>query len=60
MVYEVYKDRVLSMVNASKSQGSGISVEFENVDGKFYARISDGTLLIGYADSARISVKFDR
>lgn len=60
MIYEVYKSRVLSMVNASHSCGENISVDFWCDGGKFYAEFSDGTIMIGYADSMKISVKFGK
>lgn len=56
MSYESFQTAVNNLV---KKAGGGISVRFFNSDGKYTARFSDGTLIIGNSVSLKVTVRWN-
>lgn len=55
MSYQKFKERVLALLSRSKS---GLSVEFNSEDGKFFANFSDGTTIIGNPVSKKVMIRW--
>lgn len=55
MSYQVFQSRVLSLLEKSNS---GLSVNFNNEDGKFMANFSDGTRIIGNPVSNKVTIRW--
>ena len=53
MSYAVFCDHVTELVNKL-----GLSAEFSQKDGKHYAKVSDGTKIIGNSTSARVEIRW--
>ena len=55
MSYQLFKERVLALLKKSKS---GLSVEFNAEDGRFFANFSDGTTIIGNPISKKVMIRW--
>lgn len=56
MSYEKFQSLIGSLV---KKSGGGISVDFRHTeDGKYIARVSDGTVITGNPASMRVAVRW--
>lgn len=55
MPYEVFKSRVNQLIERA---GGNLNVSFSHHDGKHYARVSDGTLIVGNASALSVRVKW--
>lgn len=56
MSYEKFQSLIGSLV---KKSGGGISVDFRHTeDGKYMARVSDGTVITGNPSSMRVAVRW--
>lgn len=55
MSYEKFQSLIGGLVRRS---GGGISVDFRHTDGKYIARVSDGTTIIGNPASMRVTVRW--
>ena len=56
MSYEKFQQLIGSLV---KKSGGGISVDFNHIDGKYIARVSDGTVITGNPSSMRVTVRWN-
>ena len=56
MSYEKFQQLIGSLV---KKSGGGISVDFNHIDGKYIARVSDGTVITGNPSSKRVTVRWN-
>ncbi len=55
MTFEVFQDRVLKLL---AKVGGNFKVAFQSEDGRHYARVSDGTTIIGNSDRLKVTVKW--
>lgn len=56
MSYEKFQQLIGSLV---KKSGGGISVDFRRTEeGKYIARVSDGTVIVGNPSSMRVTVRW--
>lgn len=57
MSYEVFKRRVNALIDRA---GGGIEVRFSNDidEGKFFAKCSDGTIIIGCSSGLKVTVRY--
>ena len=57
MAYEVFVEKVTALIERA---GGGIEVRFSNdIDaGKYIAKCSDGTMIIGVPSSLRVTVRY--
>lgn len=53
MSYAVFCNRVSELVNKL-----GLSVEFSQKDGLHFARVSDGTKIVGNSTSSRVEIRW--
>lgn len=56
MSYEEFQQSIDSLV---KKSGGGISVDFNHIDGKYIARVSDGTVITGNPSTVRVTVRWN-
>lgn len=55
MKYYSFRKKVIALIERAKMPAS-TNVKFSEEDGKYYARISDGTTIIGNSESLKVSV----
>lgn len=58
MSYEKFQQLIGSLVKKSGA-GGGISVDFNHIDGKYIARVSDGTVITGNPSSKCVTVRWN-
>ena len=55
MSFESFQKKVKNLIRKS---GWDFFVDFSSEDGRYYARISDGTMIIGNSDRLKVTVKW--
>lgn len=55
MSYQCFQRRVQALLDRSKS---GVTVRFNAANGRFYANLSDGSVIISNAESSRAEIRW--